>query len=146
MARLANGVYTGQLDSKLGSIRVGDTVRCLADGIEYVVDGYSGIRNASALFRVSQWDPSQFLIVQGTVPASSPVAQTGGAPAQVNEEFEESIEAAERSLAAAATAPDPAPDSNPLLGYYSAKELAAELTRRGFVGVLERHETLTVGE
>ena len=77
MARLANGTVTGQFDCNIGAIRVGDTVQCLADGLEYVVDGYCGIRNESgAAFKVKEWDPSKFRVVQSKVDGKTAEPET----------------------------------------------------------------------
>lgn len=122
MARLANGVVTGQFDNKFGSIRVGDTVKCLADGLEYIVDGYCGIRNESgAAFKVREWKPSEFEIVQPEQPEQ---------PAERKAEEER---------------PPVAATISPTLEDYSDERLRAELERRGFAGTLTKTVTLTPG-
>lgn len=131
MARLANGTVTGQFDCALGTIRVGDTVQCLADGLEYVVDGYCGIRNESgAAFKIKEWDPAKFRIVQFKVydkvkPAAAP----------------------ERPAASETKAEQPpvAVTISPTLEDYSDERLRAELERRGFAGTLTKVVTLTLG-
>ena len=129
MARLANGTVTGQFDCMLGAIRVGDTVQCLADGLEYVVDGYCGIRNESgAAFKIKEWDPGKFRVVQskaggkGTAKPDAPtepMAEEGQPPVAVT--------------------------ISPALEDYSDERLRAELERRGFAGTLTKVVTLTLG-
>lgn len=130
MARLANGTVTGQFDCKLGTIRVGDTVQCLADGLEYVVDGYCGIRGESgAAFKIKEWDPGKFRVVQSKAggkgelakpdPAAEPKAEEGQPPVAVT--------------------------ISPALEDYSDERLRAELERRGFAGTLTKVVTLTLG-
>ena len=122
MARLANGTVTGQFDCNIGAIRVGDTVQCLADGLEYVVDGYCGIRNESgAAFKVKEWDPSKFRVVQSKVDGKTaePETKTEQPPVAVT--------------------------ISPTLEDYDDERLRAELERRGFAGTLTKVVTLTLG-
>lgn len=128
MGRLANGVVTGQLDSKFGSIRVGDTVRCLADGLEYVVDGFGGIRNESgAAFKLKEWKPSEFVIVESRPNGKAAEPERAPEPEAKTEQ------------------PPVAVTISPTLEDYSDERLRAELERRGFSGTLTKTVTLTLG-
>ena len=128
MARLANGTVTGQFDCMLGAIRVGDTVQCLADGLEYVVDGYCGIRNESgAAFKIKEWDPGKFRVVQSKV---------GGKTAGLEQAAEPETKIEQ---------PPVAVTISPALEDYSDERLRAELERRGFAGTLTKVVTLTLG-
>ena len=129
MARLANGTVTGQFDCNLGSIRVGDTVQCLADGLEYIVDGYCGIRNESgAAFKIKEWSPSKFRVVQSK--AGGKGTAKPDAPAEPKAEEKQ---------------PPLAMTISPTLEDYSDERLRAELERRGFAGTLTKVVTLTLG-
>lgn len=129
MARLANGTVTGQFDCKLGAIRVGDTVQCLADGLEYVVDGYCGIRNESgAAFKIKEWDPGKFRVVQSK--AGGKETAKPDAPAEPMAEEGQ---------------PPVAVSISPTLEDYDDERLRAELERRGFAGTLTKVVTLTLG-
>lgn len=128
MARLANGTVTGQFDCNIGAIRVGDTVQCLADGLEYVVDGYCGIRNESgAAFKVKEWDPGKFRVVQSKVDGKAAGPEQAAEP-------ETKIEQ-----------PPVAVTISPALEDYDDERLRAELERRGFAGTLTKVVTLTLG-
>lgn len=138
MARLANGTVTGQLDCRLGSIRVGDTVQCLADGLEYVVDGYCGIRNESGVaFKIKEWDPGKFRVVQSKVDGKLLAEAGGKKPAAEPEPPAEAETKAEQ--------PPVAVTISPTLEDYSDERLRAELERRGFAGTLTKVVTLTLG-
>ncbi len=149
MARLANGVVTGQLDNKFGSIRVGDTVRCIADGLEYTVDGYGGIRNESgAAFKIKQWNPADFIVVQSRI-YSEPLFQVGGKAAELKSkpaaEFQESLDAAEKAISEARESLAPVAQNNPDLSLFSDEQLSAELAARGYVGYATKTINLNIG-
>ena len=128
MARLANGTVTGQFDCMLGTIRVGDTVQCLADGLEYVVDGYCGIRNESgAAFKLKEWDPGKFRVVQPKVDGKTAEPERAAEPETKTEQ------------------PPVAVTISPTLEDYDDERLRAELERRGFAGTLTKVVTLTLG-
>lgn len=141
MARMKNGTYTGQLDSNYASIKVGDIVKCNSDGIKYKVDGYAGIFNrAGARFPIKGWNPSEFTIVESCA-AEEPAAES--IPFEVNEEFQESIEAAEKAITDAEV--KPASAERPALEQFSDEELAAELTLRGYAGKVTKVVNLCIG-
>lgn len=128
MGRLANGTVTGQLDSRFESIRVGDTVKCLADGLEYVVDGFGGIRNESgAAFKLKEWKPSEFIIVEPKATRKAAEPERAAEPETRAEQ------------------PPVAVTISPTLEDYSDERLRAELERRGFAGTLTKVVTLTLG-
>lgn len=143
MARLKNGTVTGQFDSRLGAIKAGDAVKCNTDGIKYTVDGFGGIFNESgAHFRVKDWNPGDFTIVESTAP--EPKAKR--APFEVNEEFQESIAAAEMAIAGtSASEPASTAPSNSGLSKFGDKELADELASRGYVGYVSKTVCLNIG-
>ena len=128
MARLANGTVTGQFDCNISAIRVGDTVQCLADGLEYVVDGYCGIRNESgAAFKLKEWAPSKFRVVQSKVDGKTAEPERAAEPETKTEQ------------------PPVAVTISPTLEDYDDERLRAELERRGFAGTLTKVVTLTLG-
>lgn len=140
MARLKKGTVTGQFDSRLGAIKVGDAVKCNTDGIKYTVDGFGGIFNESgAHFRVKEWNPGDFTIVESDG-AMKP------APFEVNEEFQESIAAAEMAISGtSASGPASTAPSNSDLSKFGDKELADELASRGYVGYVSKTVCLNIG-
>ena len=128
MARLANGTVTGQFDCALGAIRVGDTVKCLADGLEYVVDGFGGICNESgAAFKLKEWKPSEFVVVESKSNGKGEKPKATAEPEVKSEQ------------------PPVAVTISPGLEDYSTERLRAELDRRGFAGTLIKVVTLTLG-
>lgn len=143
MARMKNGTVTGQFDSRLGAIKVGDAVKCNTDGIKYMVDGFGGIFNESgAHFRVKEWNPGDFTIVESTAPEP----ESKRAPFEVNEEFQESIAAAEMTIAGtSASEPAPAAPSGSALSQFGDKQLADELAARGYVGYVSKTVILNIG-
>ena len=140
---MKNGTYTGQLDSNYASIKVGDIVKCNSDGIKYKVDGYAGIFNrAGARFPIKGWNPGEFTIVESYA-AEEPAAES--IPFEVNEELQESIEAAEKAITDAEVKPAPAAPSNSALSQFGDKQLADELAARGYVGYVSKTVILNIG-
>ena len=144
MARLKNGTVTGQFDSRLGAIKVGDAVKCNTDGIKYTVDGFGGIFNESgAHFRVKEWNPGDFTIMES---GGATGKKANHAPFEVNEEFQESIAAAEMAIAGtSASEPASTAPSNSDLSKFGDKELADELAARGYVGYVSKTVCLNIG-